>query len=66
MLIVVSPAKTLDFTQTTVPAKVTMPDFLADSKKLIKQLRAYTQAEIAKLMGLSSKLAELNYNRYHE
>lgn len=65
MLIVVSPAKTLDY-ESPLPAglKVTRPDFLADSAELIDILREYTPAEIASLMSLSDKLAALNVARY--
>lgn len=65
MLIVISPAKTLDFeTPPGVPA-FTMPDFLDDSAELIAELRAYEPHRLSDLMGISPKLADLNSNRYH-
>lgn len=66
MLIVVSPAKTLDY-ESPLPAALpplTRPDFLADSAELIAILRQKTPAEIATLMSLSDKLAALNVARY--
>lgn len=65
MLIVVSPAKTLDY-ESALPAglAVTRPDFLADSSELIGILADYTPAELASLMSLSDKLAALNVARY--
>lgn len=65
MLIVVSPAKTLDY-ESPLPKglTVTRPDFLADSAELIGILAEYTPPEIASLMSLSDKLAALNVARY--
>lgn len=65
MLMVISPAKTLDY-ESPLPADLalTCPDFLADSAELIALLRAQTPAEIASLMSLSDKLAALNVARY--
>ena len=65
MLIVISPAKTLDFeTPPKVPA-FTMPDFLDDSAELIDELREFEPYQLSDLMGISPKLADLNSNRYH-
>ncbi len=65
MLIVVSPAKTLDY-ESPLPKglPVTHPDFLADSAELIGILAEYTPPEIASLMSLSDKLSALNVARY--
>ncbi len=64
MLIVLSPAKSLDF-QTPIKTKLaTTPDMLARSTELIKVLRRYSMGEIAELMSLSDKLADLNVARY--
>jgi cytoplasmic iron level regulating protein YaaA (DUF328/UPF0246 family) len=41
-----------------------VPDFLSHSSKLIKQLKTKEPKDIASLMGLSDKLAALNYDRY--
>ena len=65
MLIVISPAKTLDFeTPPKVPA-FTIPGFLDDSAELIDELRSYEPYRLGDLMGISPKLADLNSNRYH-
>ena len=66
MLIVISPAKTLDFeTPSRVPA-FTLPEFLDDSAELIDELRAFEPHRLSDLMGISPKLADLNSNRYHD
>lgn len=66
MLAVLSPAKRLDFTSPATTAKHSLPVFLKDSKRLIDELQARSPAEIAKLMKLSTELADINYKRYGE
>lgn len=64
MLILISPAKTLDFDTAPVTDKHTQPDFLKDSKALIKELRELSPADISGLMKISDKLGVLNFDRY--
>ena len=63
MIIVLSPAKTLDYSVPTTENH-TAPQFLSQSSKLIKTLKAKEPKDIASLMGLSDKLATLNFDRY--
>ncbi|MEC7627635.1 MAG: YaaA family protein, partial [Verrucomicrobiota bacterium] len=64
MIILLSPAKTLDF-ETPSPLELcTEPDFLPLSKDLISGLAKLSSEEIGALMGISTKLAELNRERY--
>ncbi|MBI5721691.1 MAG: peroxide stress protein YaaA [Burkholderiales bacterium] len=67
MLLLVSPAKTLDY-ETAVPralaARATEPLFTPRAAELVGVLRKKKAAQVAKLMDLSSKLAELNVQRY--
>lgn len=64
MLIVVSPAKTLDY-ETPAKTKVfTQPDYLNKSQELISRLRQLQPQEIASLMKVSDKIAGLNFDRY--
>ena len=65
MLIVISPAKTLDFETPPKVPTFTIPDFLDDSAELIDELRTYEPYRLGDLMGISPKLADLNSNRYH-
>jgi len=65
MLIVISPAKTLDF-DIQNPSATSEPDFLAESQLLIDELKAFTPLDVEKLMKISPKLAELNVERYHD
>jgi len=64
MLIVVSPAKTLDLDSPPKTAKFTLPDYLDESQLLIDRLRQLSSLDIAELMKVSSKIAELNFDRY--
>lgn len=66
MLIVLSPAKSLDY---KTPAKVkapTLPEFVSESAKLIAELKKLSPQEVANLMGLSDQLAALNVGRYRD
>ncbi len=64
MLIVISPAKTLDFENPPLIQDYTQPDFLDDSAQLIDALRKLEPDQIGALMSISPKLALLNSNRY--
>lgn len=66
MLLVISPAKTLDFASPTPALPVTQPRFLKQSQQLIKTLRGLDPEQIGALMAISPKLAELNWARYRE
>ena len=67
MLFLLSPAKSLDY-ETATPAAlqplVTEPQFIPQSKALIKLLTPKDTADIAGLMSLSNELAALNVARY--
>lgn len=62
MLVVISPAKRLDWTERDV--EVTEPDFQDDAIRLSKTARNLTLGDLKKLMGLSDDLARLNRDRY--
>lgn len=67
MLIILSPAKTLDFSPMP-PAlaglDATTPDMLDESRLLVERLREFSPAGLASLMGISDALAALNVGRY--
>ena len=63
MIIVLSPAKTLDY-EFESTHEYSVPAFLNQSSKLIGELKEKEPKDIASLMGLSDKLATLNYDRY--
>ena len=64
MIILLSPAKTLDFKTPAVEKTCTEPEFLSLSKSLITGLSKMSNEAISKLMGISEKLAALNSERY--
>lgn len=64
MLIVLSPAKSLDFESESVTEISTLPDNIGDSEKIIKKLRKLNPKKIGALMGISANLSDLNYERY--
>ncbi|MCL2658027.1 MAG: peroxide stress protein YaaA [Betaproteobacteria bacterium] len=66
MLILLSPAKSLNFTTPPHLAMATQPEFVKRAETLIKVLQAYSPQEISALMDLSDKLAALNFVRYAE
>lgn len=64
MLIVVSPAKTLDYETPAKTSIATLPDYLDDSQQLINRLRRLSSLDISELMKVSTKIADLNFDRY--
>jgi cytoplasmic iron level regulating protein YaaA (DUF328/UPF0246 family) len=64
MLVVISPAKNLDYDTPAVTDTFTQPEMLEDSQKLIKHCRKLSPAKIGSLMKISDKLAGLNADRY--
>jgi len=64
MLVVISPAKTLDFDTPDASVKTSRPRMLNASQELVEELRAYSGKDLQKLMGISEKLGELNAERY--
>jgi len=64
MLVVISPAKTLDFETPARTNIASMPKFLDDSQTLVERMRELAPADIAKLMKISDKLSVLNSTRY--
>ena len=63
MITLLSPAKTLDY-ESPLPVKdFSVPGNLRQSKQLIKALRKKDPQDLSDLMGLSEKLANLNFER---
>jgi len=64
MLIVLSPAKSLDLESPSTTKEATTPDFIPHAAELIAVLRSYSPGQVAELMDLSDSLAMLNVSRY--
>lgn len=65
MLMVISPAKTLDYESPLATTRYTQPALLEKSQQLIEVARDLSPAQIASLMGISDKLAHLNADRFN-
>jgi len=66
MLIVISPAKKLDYESEPKTRQFTTPDYLDQSQLLINRMRDFSSLDISELMHVSSKIAELNFERYEQ
>ena len=64
MLIVLSPAKALDFAAPAISAPLTTPQLGEDTAALAKVTRKLTVADLRRLMSLSDNLAKLNRERF--
>ncbi|MFN5880760.1 MAG: peroxide stress protein YaaA [Burkholderiales bacterium] len=66
MLIVLSPAKTLDFESPVLEVPTQKPEFATDAQALVRRMRAFDVGGVARLMDLSESLASLNVQRYKD
>ena len=66
MLIVVSPAKSLDYESPLATTEFTEPLMLDRSETLIEVMRKKSPAQVAKMMSISPALASLNVDRYRD
>lgn len=66
MLVVVSPAKNLDFESQVPVDEFTQPSLLSHAEALVERCRKLSPAELGSLMSISDKLATLNANRFTE
>jgi cytoplasmic iron level regulating protein YaaA (DUF328/UPF0246 family) len=64
MIIVLSPAKSLDYETPAHIRKHTLPQFVDDAAELIDGLRELSPQQIGGMMGISDQLAALNFQRY--
>lgn len=64
MLIVISPAKSLDFKTPPTTELFTQPEMLGESEKLLTKLRRLSPKKVSDLMGISANLGQLNYERF--
>ncbi|HEX8270615.1 MAG TPA: peroxide stress protein YaaA [Flavobacterium sp.] len=63
MKIVISPAKSLDYERQLPTEKFTQPAFLKQARIVHKVLKQQKPSELVNLMDISSKLADLNWQR---
>lgn len=66
MLIILSPAKTMDMSYSGTTPKGTEPEYNNEAEYLASKMRQYSIMELARLLKISDKLAEINYERYQQ
>lgn len=66
MLALISPAKTLDYESALPTDQHTLPRLLEHSQQLIDVSRKLSASEIASLMSVSEKIAQLNVARFRD
>ncbi|TVZ42079.1 hypothetical protein P886_1433 [Alteromonadaceae bacterium 2753L.S.0a.02] len=64
MLIVISPAKNLDYETPLPKVKHTKASLLEDASELMSELKHLAPQDVSDLMGISDKLGLLNYDRF--
>ncbi len=66
MLILLSPAKTLNYDIQPQTETFSQPEYTAEAETLVNQLRKYSPAQLQKLMHINPDLASLNVQRYQD
>ena len=66
MLIVLSPAKSLDYESPLATKKYSEPEMLDHSAELVSVMAKKSPGDIASLMSVSPKLGELNFERFQD
>ncbi len=66
MLMLLSPAKTQDFSSDYAAPPPTQPEMWKHGKHLLKELKSHSVDEIEQLMGVSEKIATLNFERFKD
>ncbi len=64
MIVLLSPAKSLDYESPLLTKRATKARFVDDSAELVSQLRSLSVEEVGQLMSISDKLAQLNHDRF--
>ena len=66
MLMLISPAKTLDYETPATTASYSLPDYLDKSAELIAVVKKKSYRDLMKLMQTSQKIAELSVKRFSQ
>ncbi len=64
MLMLLSPAKTLDFETPAPTTETSKPVLLREASTLAKLMKAKSEQDLAGMMKISPKLATLNHDRF--
>ena len=63
-MIIISPSKNLDLNEEVLKINHSLPQFLPESKQLIKKIKNLNANQIKSLMKISDSLAKLNFDRF--
>ena len=66
MLMLISPAKTLDYESPPTTASYSIPEYLEKSSELIAVVKKKSYRDLMKLMQTSQKIAELSVERFNQ
>ena len=66
MLMLLSPAKTLDYETPATTDSFSIPDYLGKSFELVEVLKQKSFLDLMELMQVSQKIAELNVERFNQ
>ena len=64
MLVILSPAKTMDMSVVEQEFPGTTPEYAEEAEYLAGQMRRFSESQLEKILKISSKLAAENYERY--
>ncbi len=64
MLVLLSPAKNLNFDPPTVDVEYTQPELMKETKALITHAKELSAGDLKRMMKISDDLAQLNYERF--
>lgn len=64
MLIILSPAKTMNMKKTDISVPESKPKYIKEAEFLAEKMQYYSVQELEKLLKVSEKLAEENHTRY--
>ncbi len=65
MLVLLSPSKTLNLESKIKTENFSKPRLLKYTKELVKEFKRYSSKDLEKMMKVSKKIADLNYERFH-
>jgi len=66
MIILLSPAKSLDYDTTFNVKNHSQPEFIKEAEILVKELKKFDSKSLEKLMDISQNLAQLNFLRFKD
>ena len=61
---VLSPAKRMEFSTAPESDSFTLPEYLKEAEIIVEKLKKLNPSKISRLMGISSDLGKLNYDRF--